>query len=101
MTTEWKACPTIEDVVEAKKRGDEIEYSTIYGGWAKWDQATWNGGITYRCHPAQPKTKTITLRKALMGGAAHTYTLESTDDVSGYASFVCWIGEPYTVEVPE
>lgn len=38
MTTEWKACPTIEDVVEAKKRGTKFVFAS--GGheeWSNWD----------------------------------------------------------------
>lgn len=96
MTTEWNNCPTIEDVVEAKKRGDDIE---VYGmsRWASWTGGSWSEAWKFRCRPAQPQTKTITLRKAMLREDRGCYPLEHEADMSKWDCFICWLGEPYTV----
>ncbi len=100
MTTEWNDCTDPEELFRLKREGWEVEYCTIYGGWAKWDAATWNRGIVYRCR--QPQPKTITLRKALLGSSGAYRTEDMTEEYSTFEEFfVCWLGEPYTVEIPK
>lgn len=51
--------------------------------------------------PRQPKMKTITLRKALLKTTTKDYwIIEGTCNYEAGNDFVCWLGEPYTVEVP-
>jgi len=101
MITKWKDCTDPEELFRLKREGWEIEYCTVYGGWAKWNAATWNEGVVYRIRQPQQKTKTITLRKALMKDSiGQHYTTEQEQDMSKWPDFVRWIGEPYRVEVP-
>lgn len=102
MTTEWKDCTAPEELFRRKREGWEIEVRAhkTYA-WRTWAGGAWDSDWLFRCRPRQPKTKTITLRKALMKHGVNRYTNESDSDMSRCAGFVCWIGEPYTVEVPE
>ena len=69
MTTEnWIDLPTLQDLAKAQADGWEIEFKTIYEGWAVWEQATWNGGIPYRGRPRQPKMKEVKMECWLIDG---------------------------------
>ena len=64
MTDNWQDCPTIEDVVEAKKRGDEIECRRPSSdSWERWVKEDWFGSWKYRCRPAKPMVKTVVMRE--------------------------------------
>lgn len=97
---EWLDLATMEDVVRAKVEGWEIEVD-IGPCWEGWTGKAWLEYMSYRGRPKQPKTKTITLRKALCGAGYYQYTMEATEGLSGMSHFVCWLGEPYDIEVPE
>lgn len=99
----WLDLPEMEDVARAKVEGWEIEYRTHDAFmWCEWERKGWRDNNMYRGRPKQPKTKAITLRKALMTNSSGVYyTSETSDDLSGMMSFVQWLGEPYDIEVPE
>jgi hypothetical protein len=101
MKTEWMDLTNIEDVARAKVEGWEIEIDTgPY--WEAWTGKAWMEYMSYRGRPAQPKTKIITLRKALfLSGPIGYWTTECDEKYSEASYFIKWIGEPYDVEVPE
>ena len=103
MTTEWKDLPTMKDVANVPE-GWEIQFADrINEIWRTWDGKTWSNVWRFRARPRQPKTKTITLRKALMfieGNGHYASDVEVNDAIQARNYFVCWLGEPYTVEVP-
>lgn len=101
MKTEWKDCTDPEELFRLKREGWEIEYRNL-GQWSGWRGKSWNDVWTFRIRPPQPKMKTITLRKALFKSSGGVYwTAEDSHDNLQEPEFVCWLGEPYTVEVPE
>ena len=102
MTTEWKDLPTLQDIAEAQAQGWEIQ--TYQCGWEPWPETGWGKSSSYRGRPRQPKTKTITLRKALMwleGNGYYVSEVEVNDTIQNRPYFVRWMGMPYTTEVPD
>ena len=102
MTTEqeWHDMPTLQDVAGAQAGKWEIEIAAVQGGWEPWCGDAWTEAWNFRARPRQPKTKTITLRKALMRAFDDVYVSEGSSNFDKASGFVCWLGEPYTVEVP-
>jgi len=98
MTTEnWIDLPTLQDVAKAQADGWEIEFKTIYGGWAVWEQATWNGGIPYRGRPHQQKMKEVKMECWLCA----THLSWRTENASILRD---WVRQPHLdliVKVPE
>ena len=98
MTTEnWIDLPTLQDLAKAQADGWEIEFKTIYEGWAVWEQATWNGGITYRGRPRQPKMKEVKMLCYFAGGILYWYSADESPREH-------WINQPHLdmiAKVPE
>ena len=104
MTTkqEWKDLPTMQDVACAQADEWKIQFSDGNKVWRIWDGKTWANVWNFRARPRQPKMRTITLRKALLKTTTKDYwIIEGTCNYEAGNDFVGWIGEPYTVEVPE
>lgn len=100
-TEEWKDLPDLQWVATAQAEEWEIEFSDGNKVWRTWDGRTWADVWNFRARPRQPKTKTITMRKALLitfNGKHYAY--ECDIGLHKRDRFVCWLGEPYTVEVP-
>ena len=100
-TEEWKDLPDLQWVATAQAEEWEIEFSDGNKVWRTWDGRTWADVWNFRARPRQPKTKTITMRKALMSDGKLHYPVEGEYNYAVGKNFVCWLGEPYTVEVPE
>lgn len=102
MTTEnWIDLPTMQDVAKAQSEWWEIEYTYPGSAWNQWLGTGWSRSSNYRGRPRQPKTKTITLRRAVLfsyDGQYVSYDVEPP--IEGDPRFRCWIGDPFTVEVP-
>lgn len=104
MNSEWKDLPNMEDVARAKVEGWEIEHAPGANKtmWSPWSGLTWHSDRPFRGRPKQPKTKTITLRKALfLSGPVGYWTTDCDEKYTKSSYFIKWIGEPYDVEVPE
>ena len=101
MSNEWKDCSSLQELAAAQARGDDIME------WRESSGHTWNGTVwgqwnQYRCRPAKPATKTVTLRKALLRDSdGRYYTSEGSCSYKNDRFFVCWLGDPYIVEVPK
>ena len=95
MTTEWKACTDPEELFRLKREEWEIEvraHETCV--WRTWAGGVWDSDWLFRYRPrAQPKPKTITLRKAMLKEDRGYYPLEHEADMSKWDCFVCWLGE--------
>lgn len=101
MKTKWTDCSTLQELAAAQARGDEIDVY-VRGEWSIWDETVWNEREEYRCRPAQPKIKTITLRKALLRDSdGRYYTSDGSCSRKSDRFFVCWLGDPYIVNVPK
>lgn len=100
MSNEWKDLPDLQWVATAQ--AEEWEIDELYKGErGVWDGAIWRKESNYFGRPKQPKMKTITLRKALLitfNGKHYACDIDFYDHERD--RFVCWLGEPYTVEVP-